>query len=208
MAAITLIVAVWLGTMFVYSAALKLARYDRARNVVKPYRVLPPPVASAAGLLLPWFELSTGLLILFGWWFPLGPLLGAALGACFAAGSSMVLLRGDEVPCGCTGNAQERVTTATLSRALLIAGTSVTLLATGRSRGSVSLPFPVLGLLALLSILPALLGIQRDFRAARRERRQARHTRDEIVRLQAVLSAPAVGPEQGSPGHSSAWQSG
>ena len=100
------------------------------------------------------------------------------------------------------------MTTATLSRALLIAGSSVTLLAAGRARGSVTLPFPVLVLLTLLSVLPALLGIQRDLRVARRERRQSRRARDEIVRLQTILSTSPGPPERVYPVHSSAWQQG
>ncbi len=47
----------WLGTMFVYSAALKLAHYDQAGRTVTPYCVAPQRLEGAAGFALPWAEL-------------------------------------------------------------------------------------------------------------------------------------------------------
>jgi hypothetical protein len=189
------IVSTWLGSMFVYSAGLKLARYDGAASLVTGYRVLPRPVASAAGFLLPWLELLAGggLLVAI---YPLGPALAVSLGTVFAYSSFRVLLRGDDVPCGCTGNVHDRVNRTTLVRALVIASCGAFVLIAGRS-GFDAFPVPAVAAVTLASLLPAGLDVYGRVRHHRLLRQRRERERQEIVRLtNQVLAAPpaAAGP--------------
>lgn len=110
----------WLGSLFVYSAGLKLAQHDHGRSSVKGYKLLPARLATPAGLLLPWVELLTALSLLLGRFYPLGPLLGAFLGTSFASSSFAVLRQKADVPCGCTGNIDDRVSRTTFIRGLAL----------------------------------------------------------------------------------------
>lgn len=125
MALIAMIIMAWLGSMFVYSAGLKIAHYDTASSLIKPYRVLPPRIGVVAGLVLPFVELLTGILLLLGFLFPTGPMLGVILGITFAYASFRVLRRGANIPCGCAGATQDRVTWTTFIRALFITAASL-----------------------------------------------------------------------------------
>lgn len=189
MALISILVTAWLGSMFVYSASLKLVRYNRGAGIVKPYRVLPSGIDLAVGFLLPWGELLGGVLLLSGQFSPVGPLLGAALGASFAYGSLRVLHRGAVVPCGCTGAESDRVKRTTLIRALLI--TLCSLFVLGIDQQSPARP-PILISVALVSasLLPAVLSFWRQSRRARLRRRPLRHDQAEIARLLRLLADP------------------
>ncbi|HEV8634848.1 MAG TPA: MauE/DoxX family redox-associated membrane protein [Chloroflexota bacterium] len=190
MAVISTILAAWLGSMFVYSAGLKIARYDHARGFLRPYAILPPRLASAAGILLPWVELATGILLLFGLPSPVGPLLGTALGASFAYGSFQVLRRRADVPCGCTGATDDRVNRTTLLRALVIALSGLFILVNGATRPPVSVVVP----LVLLSLVPAGVGVYRRTRATQQHQRHAQRLQEELIRLRRVLAAPPAAP--------------
>lgn len=134
MARLATVFRLWLSSMFIYSAGLKLASYDRAGSLVKAYKLLPQPVATVAGFALPWTELLTAMSLLLGRLYPLGPLSSASLGASFAYGSYDVLRRKADVPCGCTGQSRDRVDRTTLVRACAITVSSLLILGT-RQRG-------------------------------------------------------------------------
>jgi hypothetical protein len=125
---ITLLLTAWLGTLFVYSGALKVVYYDQAAASTEAYVLIPKRAVRLVGWILPWLELVAGGAILTRSAEPLGPALGIGLGAMFAVGSSWVLVRGIEVPCGCTGHSEERVKRATLVRAASITFASLGLL--------------------------------------------------------------------------------
>lgn len=46
-----MVLTVWLGLLFVFSASLKLARYGESASLLRPYRILPPSLASLVGLV-------------------------------------------------------------------------------------------------------------------------------------------------------------
>jgi len=114
------VLLVWLGTMFIYTAGLKLVYYDQANRLIHPYGILPRRISTLIGYLLPWTELLAGILLLSGVFFPVGPLIGLILGVSFAYAAARVLRQGAEVPCGCIGMTGDRVDFTTLARALFI----------------------------------------------------------------------------------------
>lgn len=184
---ISMALTAWLGSMFVYSAGLKLAHYDRAGSFTKPYRILPPYVNTAVGLLLPWAELSAGMLLLVGLLFPVGQLLGAALGVSFAYASFRVLHRGADVPCGCTGSAEDRVNRTTLIRAIFI--TAFSLLLSTNLLEPAHLPLLLVIPIVLVSLLPAGLHIRRRIRVAQWHKQREQYLQGELERARRVLTA-------------------
>lgn len=190
---ISVALTVWLGSMFVYSAGLKFVWYNRAGNLVKPYGILPQRISSAVGFLLPWVELLTGCCLLLGLLFPAGPLLGAILGAFFSYASFRVLLRGADVPCGCTGGTEDRVNRTTLIRAMFITASSFLLLGAGWSEPT-HLPILVVVPIFLVSLLPAGVRIYHRIRAAQWQQQRTQHLQAEIIRARHILAASPFTP--------------
>lgn len=59
------IAALWLGSLFVYSASLKLLEpVAHTVSAVQGYGVLPPDTSRVVGVALPYAELAVGVLIL------------------------------------------------------------------------------------------------------------------------------------------------
>lgn len=194
MAFVFMIVRAWLGSMFVYSAGLKLARFDRRRSLVKSYRILPTSVASLVDFVLPWAELLAGVSLLFGQSYPVGPLLGALLGSSFTYASSIVLLRKEDVQCGCTGTTQDRVNRITLTRALSITLGSLLLLSIGQ-RWDVAAPASLAVPVIVLALLPGGLALYHRARHLQLHRKRAQRNQEEIARLTRLLATSQL-PQQ------------
>lgn len=188
---LSLALAVWLGSLLVYSGGLKVARYGRATALVEPYRLLPTAAARAAGLLLPWVEVLAGALLLSGLLFPVGPGLALGLGISFAFAAGSVLLRHERVDCGCTAS-RDPVDRTTFVRALVIAGAALVLV-TGPAAPIVLIASPWAAGVFGVSLLPGLA----VWREAREHRRTA-HTHlvpqhasaADITRAHSLLSRP------------------
>jgi hypothetical protein len=183
------IVRVWLGSMFVYSAGLKLAQYDRRRSFVKAYKILPASMAPFVDLMLPWAELLGGLLLLLRYGHPVGPLLTFVLGTAFAYASGRVLRMKEAVPCGCTGNTRDRVTWVTFARALAVAVGSLLLLAPDLSGGT-TLPSFMTGLIVLVALLPGGRASFFHIRQAQALKKRRQENEEEIKRLSRLLATP------------------
>lgn len=186
----------WLGSLFLYSAALKLVNYRETWRSVRQYGVLPKRLSDATGLALPWAELLAGVSFLFGWMYPLGSLMGTLLGGSFAFAARQVVKQEAKVSCGCTGGAADHdVDQTTVNRGLTIALGSLLVLLTGKRSYT---RLPVLSLIAgaVLAILPSLLVVninRRDAeRQARLEEQQAAERARRIAGLKSLLDAPAA----------------
>jgi hypothetical protein len=177
----------WLGSLFLYSSGLKLVRYRETRSAVIAYGILPPTVASAAGLLLPWAEAGAGVALLVGRPPIAGPLLGLALGGSFSYGAMRVIRRRQDVPCGCTGTAGERVNLVTLLRAGLIVASCFVLLIFSESA---QLPPVAILVIAAASMLPALAAVYRKLRSSRKYDELRLASRTEVRRLEELLASP------------------
>lgn len=191
MMVVPLIVRVWLGSLFVYSAALKFVRYEQAGRLARPYGVIPKRLVGAAGFALPWAEGLAAFGLLSGRLHPLGPVVGTSLGASFAYSAAHVVRRRADVPCGCTGNGEsgDRVTRITLARALAIMSCSLLILGPRRhTRDRVSPPLSAA--IALVSVLPAVAALHRRVREARQRERGARQQAHTIEQLTRILALP------------------
>ncbi len=193
MVLIYLILTVWLGTLFVYSAGLKFVRYEKAGSSIRPYAILPRGIDSVIGFILPWVEALTGIFLLINILFPIGPLLAAALGTSFVFASSCVLQRGTQIPCGCTGGTKDRVTRTTLVRAMFITASSLLLLYRDGFE-PVPLPLTLIVLLILASLLPSAMAAFWRFRAIQRRQVHVRYLQKELERARYVLSTKPSPP--------------
>jgi uncharacterized membrane protein YphA (DoxX/SURF4 family) len=176
----------WLGSLFLYSAALKLINYRETWRSVRQYGILPKRLSDATGLALPWAELLAGVSFLFGWMYPLGSLLGTVLGGSFAVAARQVIKQEAKVSCGCTGGAADHdVDQTTVNRGLAIAvGSLLVLLAGKRSHTRLLAIFPSLLVLDLNRRSAELQAQQDEQRAADRARR--------IASLKSLLTEPAA----------------
>lgn len=162
-----------------------------------PYGILPRRLAAATGWALPWAELLAGLLLLLDLFAPGGPLLGLFLGASFAYGAARALLRGAEVPCGCTGSDRDVVSRTTLLRALTIVASSSLLLMLAPAK------LPLIGAttLCVIAIAPSVwLAFERR-RVGQMHGNRHRHvevTPDELKRLRTLLDLPSPATADGS----------
>lgn len=189
MGPVQVLLTMWLGTMFTYSASMKLVHYDLQASLLAPYRILPRSFAVAGGLALPWVELLAGVALLFGLFPPIGALLSAGLGASFACGTGWVLVRGAKVPCGCAGAGSGIVGRGTLVRALMIIAGSLLALALSPS----GLPPPVAACACAIAGAPSTLVLRQRHRQDPMHRHHVRThvdvAPDESARLRMLLAS-------------------
>lgn len=162
---LTLLSAIWLGTLFVYSGALKAAS-PATQNVrtVEAYRLVAPPAARVVGRVLPGLELVVGAIILLGPFASAGTAAAGVLGVVFVAASGSVLVRGIKTSCGCAGQLSEPIGPASVLRATLIA---ITGFATSASWAATLVPLTVGAPAFVIALLPtAWLVLQRRRRAS------------------------------------------
>ena len=96
-----------LASLFAWSAAAKLLRYDAWRIALAGY-ALPRPMELGARALVPLTELALAAAIVLG-----AVRLGAAASLALLAAFSIAILRarsiqGDKLPCGCFGRTKKR----------------------------------------------------------------------------------------------------
>lgn len=176
--------AVWLGSMFIYSAALKFARYDSAAKSLTQYAILPGRSAVVIGYLLPWAELIAGGLLLLAPGAAAG-ITSALLGASFTVASADALRRGVPAPCGCAGRNDDPVTLATSVRGVAIIVASLAVAAVSATRLPVPLPYVVMG----AALAPGVsLGARRLWRH-RSDRRQLAELRATIFEESRLMMA-------------------
>jgi len=186
---VALLVRVWLGSLFLYSAALKFARYEQARKSIRNYRVATHEVSDAIGTALPWVEAATGTALLVGKPYPLGPILGTALGTSFATASKVALNRGVDISCGCTGSDQDRVTKTTLLRAVMITAASLVTLSKEKDREAI-IPRSLLFVVTASALVPAGLDIRRQMQVVQQCELQQREDDQVIMQLTHLLAVP------------------
>src|SRR5439155_22119649 len=76
---------------------------DQTYVAVNAYQVLPKPAVEAVAVVLPWFELALGVLVLVGVGTPIVAVISALLLLTFMAGVTQAWVRGLSIDCGCFG---------------------------------------------------------------------------------------------------------
>jgi hypothetical protein len=67
------------------------------------YRLLPAAINQIAAVVIPWCEVTSGILIFLNLWIRASCLLAAALFVAFGGAVASALLRGLDIECGCFG---------------------------------------------------------------------------------------------------------
>lgn len=183
---LSIIARIWLGSMFLYAAGLKLVWYDQNGCHVKAYQLLPESFAPTVGSILIFAELIAGISLLTEWFFPLGLVLAIVLGATFGYASLRVLLRKADIPCGCAGKTKSRVNWTSLIRASFIVIVSIFLLIVDQAGGFV-LSQTLILLVIVFSLLPAAFVLRTRIGFARLNLRHIKQEEDEIARVIRLL---------------------
>jgi len=94
-------VRVSLGAIFIYAALPKIADPVAFAGSVASYQILPYFWSYLAAAVLPFLELTCGLLLIRGYRVKAGALIIAALNVAFMAALVSAIVRGLDIDCGC-----------------------------------------------------------------------------------------------------------
>jgi len=92
-----------LAGVFIGAAVAKIADPADFHAAILTYRMLPEPLVPVFALWLPWFELCTGVAVLWSRHRPAALWLVVALNVVFLAAIGQAAVRGLDIVCGCFG---------------------------------------------------------------------------------------------------------
>lgn len=92
-----------LAAVFLISGYIKAIDLDQTYVAVQAYQVLPKAAIEPVSVLLPWFEIALGVLVLLGVGTRLVAVISAGLLLLFIAGVAQAWARGLNIDCGCFG---------------------------------------------------------------------------------------------------------
>jgi uncharacterized membrane protein YphA (DoxX/SURF4 family) len=94
-----------LVSLILFSAGWAKARDPKGfANVVKGLGMLPARAIGPTARVLPWVEMGTAVILLWGPTAPLAAIIGFGLLGTFSAAMALALARGSAPECGCFGN--------------------------------------------------------------------------------------------------------
>ncbi|RPI70415.1 MAG: DoxX family membrane protein, partial [Ignavibacteriales bacterium] len=92
-----------LGTIFIYAGMEKISDPEGFARSINNYKIIPFPLINIMALILPWVEVISGLLLLFGVVTRENAFIISSLLLIFFAAIFISLLRGLNIDCGCFG---------------------------------------------------------------------------------------------------------
>jgi len=98
-----------LGFVFIYAAVEKISDPDSFAVSISNYRILPLQLVNIFAIALPWLELITGILLIYGVCIKENSFIIGSLMLLFTVMVLIAVLRGLDIDCGCfgTGDAQK-----------------------------------------------------------------------------------------------------
>jgi putative oxidoreductase len=93
----------FLGFVFLYAAIEKISDPESFAIAINNYKLLPIFSINIFAIILPWIELTAGLLLIFGIAIKENSLIISALLTLFIIVISISLFRGLDINCGCFG---------------------------------------------------------------------------------------------------------
>jgi uncharacterized membrane protein YphA (DoxX/SURF4 family) len=117
-----------LGVLLFYTGFQKLNTPAQFAEIIANFRLLPAQGNQLLAVILPWCEISAGLLLVLGLWTRAAGIVATAMFLAFGVAVTSALIRGLDIECGCFGTAsQARVglTTLAIDASGLIAATIV-----------------------------------------------------------------------------------
>lgn len=103
MAAVTLIVRLLLGALFVFAGASKVGHFNDLAAAIAGFRILPGPVIGPLAVLLPFFEIGLGLYLIAGLFTRAAAVAGAIQLTIYAGAIASAVVRHIPAACGCFG---------------------------------------------------------------------------------------------------------
>jgi uncharacterized membrane protein YphA (DoxX/SURF4 family) len=100
---VSTVVRFGLAVLWLVSGGIKATNFPQTYLAVQAYQVLPMDAVSLVAAVLPWTEISLGLLLLVGMGTRLVAWLSGLLLLAFMAGVSQAWARGLTIDCGCFG---------------------------------------------------------------------------------------------------------
>lgn len=97
-----------LGFIFVYAAVEKISDPDGFAVSISNYRMLPIPLVNIFAIALPWLELITGILLIYGICTKENSFIIGSLMLVFTVMVLIAVLRGLDIECGCFGTGDAR----------------------------------------------------------------------------------------------------
>ncbi|OGU77463.1 MAG: hypothetical protein A2V93_00195 [Ignavibacteria bacterium RBG_16_34_14] len=94
-----------LGFIFIYAGMEKISDPESFARAINNYKLLPFSLINIAALILPWIEVTTGILLIFGIIVKENAFIISALVGIFMITITISLLRGLNIDCGCFGTA-------------------------------------------------------------------------------------------------------
>ena len=122
-------VRIALGVIFIYAALLKIADPVSFAGSVAAYRILPYFASYLTASVLPFLELSCGLLLVCGYRVRGGALIIGFMNLVFMIALGAAIIRGLDIDCGCfkQGGAKTTPWTALLRDTVFLAMTAFVL---------------------------------------------------------------------------------
>lgn len=99
-----LIARVILGFVFIYAGAEKISNPESFANSISAYKLLPIWMINFLAITLPWIELVSGLLLVFGVQVKENSFIILVLLIVINVAITISLFRGLNIECGCFGN--------------------------------------------------------------------------------------------------------
>jgi uncharacterized membrane protein YphA (DoxX/SURF4 family) len=103
MAAVTLIVRVLVGALFIAAGAAKVGHFNDLAAAIAGFRILPEPVIGPLAVVLPFFEIGLGLYLVAGLFTRAAASVGAVQLVIYAAAIASAVIRHIPANCGCFG---------------------------------------------------------------------------------------------------------
>ena len=91
----------FLGSLFIYASIHKIMGPTEFAETIYNYRILPTQLINLLAITLPWLELATGMLLLFGRFVLPSSIIATALLIIFGLAIGFNLARGLDFQCGC-----------------------------------------------------------------------------------------------------------
>jgi len=96
-----LITRLALGIMFIYASIDKIGSPAEFARIVYNYHLLPGELVNLVAIILPWAEMTCGVLLVFGIYKDGSALILNAFVVVFAVAIAINLFRGVDLECGC-----------------------------------------------------------------------------------------------------------
>jgi len=98
---IALIIRLFLGFLFLYSALDKILYPVKFTEVIYNYRLLPVELLNITAIIIPWIEITIGITLLLGVWVTSSAFLFSGLTMIFIGLLLSAIVRGLNIECGC-----------------------------------------------------------------------------------------------------------